>query len=251
MARHDLNGDRQQESPPRVALVTGAASGLGAATAGVFREDGFAIAALDICAPETVMGDQPDPPLEWWMADVRNEQQIARAVEEVVARFGRIDVAVNCAGVDHTYWIEDMTIEQFDQVLGVNLRGPFLIAKAVWPVMQRHGGGHIVNVASTAGLRAWCGASAYHASKFGLIGLSRGLNVEGRKDGISVTTIIPGGMRTHFFDRFVDQGIPLPAEETLQDPRDVARAILFAATSGRTSVVQELIVTPPNETSWP
>src|SRR5690606_29397380 len=128
---------------------------------------------------------------------------------------------------DHTYWIEEMTIQQFDQVLEVNLRGPFLIAKAVWPVMRRNGGGKIVNVASTAAVRAWSGASAYHASKFGLLGLSRGLGVEGRECGIDVTTIIPGGMRTHFFDRFADQGIPMPDNDCLQEPARVAETILF------------------------
>jgi NAD(P)-dependent dehydrogenase (short-subunit alcohol dehydrogenase family) len=235
----------------RVALITGAGRGLGAACVRIFSEAGYAVAGLEVdakaaeqltCGCDRVIG---------YACDVGDPTAVATTVAAVLERFGRIDVAVNCAGIDHTYWLEDLTVEQFDQVLAVNLRGPFLVAKSVWPVMRRQGGGHVVNVASTAAVRAWSGASAYHASKFGVLGLSRGLGAEGRRDGIRVTTVIPGGMRTGFFDRFADQGIPQPAPETLQDPADVARAILFAVEMPAGSVIQELIVTPPNEPSWP
>src|SRR5437660_12800104 len=94
-------------------------------------------------------------------------------------------------------------------------------------------------------------ASAYHASKWGLVGFSRGLGVEGRKDGIHVTTIIPGGMRTHFFDRFVEQGIPMPEERNLQEPANVADVIVFAAQVPPESALQEVLITPLTETSWP
>jgi NAD(P)-dependent dehydrogenase (short-subunit alcohol dehydrogenase family) len=144
-----------------------------------------------------------------------------------------------------------MTIAQWDRVLGVNLRGPFLVARAVFPLMQNQGGGDIVNVASTAAVRAWGNASAYHASKWGLLGFSRGLGVEGRAHGIRVTTIIPGGMKTHWFDRFPEQGIPLPDQQHLQDPATVADAIAYAVSLPRGSVVQELMITPLTETSWP
>ncbi|HEY7060968.1 MAG TPA: SDR family oxidoreductase [Chloroflexota bacterium] len=176
---------------------------------------------------------------------------VARTVDAVVREFGRLDVVVNNAAVDHTVSVAAMTIEQWDQVIGVNLRGPFLVAKAALPVMQRQRAGHIVNVASTAATRAWANAAAYHASRWGLVGFGRALGVEGRPDGIRVTTVIPGGMRTHFFDRFVDQGIPMPGAENLQDPANVAAVILFAVRLPRDSALQEVIVTPMTETSWP
>ncbi len=84
-----------------------------------------------------------------------------------------------------------------------------------------------------------------------MVGFSRGLGVEGRPDGIRVTTIIPGGMRTHFFDRFVEQGIPLPEQKNLQDPANVAEVIVFAAQVPPESALQEVIITPLTETSWP
>ena len=90
------------------------------------------------------------------------------------------------------------------------------------PIMRAQRWGHIINVASTAATRAWANASAYHASKWGLLGLGRGLGVEGRADNIRVTTIIAGGMRTHFFDRFAELGIPMPDASNLQDPANVA-----------------------------
>jgi NAD(P)-dependent dehydrogenase (short-subunit alcohol dehydrogenase family) len=144
-----------------------------------------------------------------------------------------------------------MSIDQWDRVIAVNLRGPFLVAKAVLPAMKRQQSGHIVNVASTAAVRAWGNASAYHASKWGIVGFGRGLGVEGRPDGIRVTTMIPGGMRTHWFDRFPEQGIPLPDAAHLQDPATVADAIVFAVSLPPASVMQEMILTPLTETSWP
>jgi NAD(P)-dependent dehydrogenase (short-subunit alcohol dehydrogenase family) len=240
------NGD----STIGTALVTGAGRGLGAATVRAFIEAGFAVAGLDI-DPGIERQTFDCETLVGFACDVGDAEEVARTVAAVLDRFGRIDVAVNCAGIDHTYWLEEMTVEQFDQVLDVNLRGPFLVAKAVWPAMKRQGKGHIVNVASTAAVRAWTGASAYHASKFGLLGLGRGLSAEGRRDGINVTTIIPGGMRTGFFERFTEQGIPLPDPDSLQDPADVARAIVFAVGMPTGSIVQELVITPPNEPSWP
>jgi NAD(P)-dependent dehydrogenase (short-subunit alcohol dehydrogenase family) len=233
----------------RVALITGAGSGLGAAAVQAFADAGYAVAGLDLDASSIAVADQDG--IVAFSCDVTDPQAVQDAVAAAHDRFGRIDVAVNCAGIDHTYWLEQLTIEQFDQIIGVNLRGPFLVAKAVWPFMKRQGGGHIVNIASTAAVRVWSGASAYHASKFGVLGLSRALSIEGRQDGIGVLAVIPGGMRTGFFERFKEQGIPLPDPGQLQDPADVARAIVYAVGLPPTSVIQELVITPPDEPSWP
>lgn len=238
-----------------VTLVTGAGSGLGAASAHTFAEAGSTVVCLDINgqAAECTRAGLPDSH-QCHLAlscDVSDADQVQHAVRMALDRLGRIDVAINCAAIDHTYWLEELTIEQFDQVIAIDLRGPFLVAKAVWPAMKQQGGGHIVNIASTAALRAWTGASAYHAAKFGVLGMSRGLSTEGRKDNIRVTTVIPGGMRTHFFDRFESQGIPMPDEENLQDPANVAAAILCAVRMPANSNLQELVITPTNEPSWP
>ena len=237
-------------SARRVALVTGAGSGLGAATAAALIAAGYDVAALDIDPTRLAPLAAHDGVLPL-ACDLADAAAVERCVAETVARFGRIDVAVNCAGLDHTLWLEQLPLAQFDQIIAVNLRGPFVVAKAVWPHMKRQGGGQIVNIASTASVRVWTGASAYHASKFGVLGLSRAMNLEGRPDGIRVMTVIPGGMDTHFLDQLAEQGIGRPGRDTLQDPANVARTIVYALDMPADSVIQEIVVTPPNEASWP
>lgn len=238
----------------KAALITGAASGLGEAAARAFAGAGCAVACVDVNGQAAEHVCRELAAAHGAVAlrcDVGDAEAVFRTVDAVVARFGRLDVVVNCAAIDHTVSVDEMTIEQWDQVIAVNLRGPFLLAKAALPVMRRQRAGHIVNIASTAATRAWANAAAYHASKWGLVGFSRALGVEGRSDGIRVTTIIPGGMRTHFFDRFVEQGIPMPDERNLQDPANVAQVILFAVQLPPESALQEAIITPLTETSWP
>ncbi len=225
----------------KVVLVTGAGSGLGEATARAFAAAGSTVACIDI---NEVAAQRVNH-------DLQAQDRKSIALQTVHEHFGRLDIVVNCAAIDHTLSVEEMTVEQWDQVIGVNLRGPFLFAKAALPIMREQHSGHIINIASTAATRAWANASAYHASKWGLVGFSRGLGVEGRSDGIRVTTIIPGGMRTHFFDRFTEQGIPMPDQQNLQDPTNVAEVIVFAAQVPPESALQEVIITPLTETSWP
>lgn len=242
-------------SEQKVLIVTGGGSGLGEATARVFAKAGYHIACVDIreAAAQRVCDElqREDVPCIALQCDVGDADAIARTVTAVLERWGRVDVIVNNAAVDHTMSVHEMTVAQWDQVLDVNLRGPFVMAKTAWPTMIEQGGGHIVNIASTAATRAWANAAAYHASKWGLVGFGRGLGVEGRPHNIRVTTIIPGGMRTHFFDRFVEQGIPMPDMEKLQDPANVAQTILFAVQMPAGSALQEVIITPTGETSWP
>ena len=236
----------------KAALVTGAGSGLGEATARCLAREGCLVACVDL---DGTAAERTARRLEngsiGLRCDVSDAGAVAQTVRDAVDHLGRLDILVNCAAVDYVLSVEQMSVEQWDRVIGVNLRGPFLTAKAALPVMRAQGGGQIVNIASTAATRAWANAGAYHASKWGLLGFSRGLGVEGRADGIRVTTVIPGGMRTHFFDRFPEQGIPLPDERNLQDPANVAEVILCAVTLPPESALQEVIVTPLTETSWP
>ncbi len=242
-------------SNSKVVVVSGAGSGLGQATALTFGRAGYRVACLDVSeaglarthkqlAGEEVLS-------AGFVCDVNDSEAVSGAVQQLHDHFGQIDVLVNNAAVDVTLGVHEMTIAQWDRVIGVNLRGPFLLSRAVLPHMQAQRSGHIVNVASTAATRAWANASAYLASKWGLVGFSRGLGVEGRPYNIRVSTIIPGGMRTHFFDRFHEQGIPMPDEANLQDPANVADVILYTVQMPVQSVVQEVIVTPLTETSWP
>ena len=231
--------------------MTGAGSGLGEATALALGEAGVAVAVVDRRFPRArQVADRLTRDGGRALAigaNISDPEQVERAVRETVEAFGRIDFLINNAGVDHTLPITELTVEQWDEVLGVNLRGPFLCSKAVFPQMQRQGGGHIVSIASTAGKRVWANASAYCASKAGLAAFTQALGVEGRPFHIKTTVVVPGGMRTRFFDRF-DQP-PDPAN--LNDPANVARAIIFALAQPAESAVPEIIITPLTETSWP
>jgi NAD(P)-dependent dehydrogenase (short-subunit alcohol dehydrogenase family) len=165
----------------------------------------------------------------------------------VVAACGGLDVLINNAGVDRTTPFESLEVEDWDRIVGVNLRGAFLMARQAFPVMRRRGRGHIVNIVSTAAKRAWPNAAAYHASKWGLLGLSHALHVEGRPHGVKVTAVIAGGMRTPFLlERFpdLDPGV-------LQDAGNVAATVVFVLTQPAETVVPEVTVLPMRETSWP
>jgi NAD(P)-dependent dehydrogenase (short-subunit alcohol dehydrogenase family) len=235
----------------RVALVTGGARGLGEqicrtlAGAGATvvvadqHEDAAKALATEISA---AMGAATALVL-----DLRDGSQIDEGVGAVVAEHGRLDILVNNAGVDVTLSIEDMTVEDFDTVLAVNLRAPFIASKAAIAHMRTRDSGHIVNIASTAAKRTWANASAYHASKWGLLGLSHALHVEARAHNVKVTAVVAGGMRTPFIvDRFPDVDAT-----TLQDPANVARTVLFALTQPEETVIPEIMVLPMRETSWP
>jgi NAD(P)-dependent dehydrogenase (short-subunit alcohol dehydrogenase family) len=235
----------------RVALVTGGGGGLGAAICGVLGEAGASVVAADVRleAAEAVADRvrAAGGKAAARRLDVADERAAAAAVETALAQFGALDALINNAGTDRTVTFEQLTVAEWDRVVGVNLRGPFLMAHAAFPVMHAAGGGAIVNIVSTAAKRAWANAAAYHASKWGLLGLSHALHVEGRACGIKVTAVIAGGMRTPFLlDRFPDLDPGL-----LQDPSHVARAVRYVLEQPAETVVPEITVLPMRETSWP
>jgi NAD(P)-dependent dehydrogenase (short-subunit alcohol dehydrogenase family) len=235
----------------RTAFITGAASGLGAALANILAAAGADIVAADIragalqaLAPRL---REHGVRVEAAELDVSDPAQALAAIERTCERMGRLDILVNNAGIDVTLPIDELQEADWMRVIGTNLNGPFLLAKHAASHMRRRGSGDIVNIASTAAKRAWPNASAYHASKWGLLGLSHALHAELRPHGIRVTAVVAGGMRTPFLlDRF-----PELDPDVLQDPADVAQAILGILLLPRTSVVPELTVLPARETSWP
>jgi NAD(P)-dependent dehydrogenase (short-subunit alcohol dehydrogenase family) len=148
--------------------------------------------------------------------------------------------------VDITVPIDELSAEDWERVVRTNLTGPFLMTKAAVAAMG-DSGGHIVNIASTASKRAWPNAAAYHATKWGLLGLSHALHAELRPRRIKVSAIVAGGMRTPFLlDRFpdIDPGV-------LQDPMNVAKAVRFVLTQPEETVIPEVMVLPMRESSWP
>jgi NAD(P)-dependent dehydrogenase (short-subunit alcohol dehydrogenase family) len=169
------------------------------------------------------------------------------AVNETIETFGRIDVLINNAGTDVTCSLDELSLSDWDRVIHTNLYGPFLLSKYAARHMRRNGRGQIVNIASTAAKRAWPNASAYHASKWGLLGLSHALHAELRPHNIKVTAVIAGGMRTPFLlDRFPDIDL-----STLQDPINVAQTVKSVLMLPEDTVIPEIMVLPMRESSWP
>lgn len=234
----------------RVALITGGGSGLGAATADVLAAAGMHVVIGDVAtgrdAVAARIGDDGGSSLGVAL-DVTDPESAAAAVRAALDTFGGLDVLINNAGVDRTAPFEELTLDDWDRIIGVNLRGPVVMSRAAMPALRASGHGHIVNIASTAAKRAWEEASAYHATKWGLLGFSHALHTEGRKAGVKVTAVIAGGMRTPFLlERFPDLDPGL-----LQDPRNVAETIRFVLEQPAETVIPEVTVLPMRETSWP
>jgi NAD(P)-dependent dehydrogenase (short-subunit alcohol dehydrogenase family) len=221
-------------------LVTGGASGLGAAVA-------CAVAASGGCP---VVLDRREPPsgYEHELVDLSDTAATEATVTRVVDRHGGLDAVVTCAGTDTPGALEVVARERWEQVVTVNLFATAAVVRAALPALLETRG-RIVTVASTLGLRGVGDATAYCASKFGVVGFSRALAAEtaGR---VGVTMLVPGGMSTAFFDEREERYRP-PPDAMLNPPQEVADAVMYALSRPVGVEVRELVVCPAEESSWP
>lgn len=229
-----------QPNPGRV-LVTGGSSGLGAAVVQAVSAAGGTPVVLDLQPPA-------DPAVSFIRVDVTDRPALAAAVDEAATRLGGLDAVVTAAGIDRCGKLDEVPADQWELVLGVNLLGTVSAARAALPHLK-DSHGRLVVIASTLALRGVSDATAYCASKFGVLGFSRALAAEtaGR---LGVTTIIPGGMDTHFFDDRTEQYRPAD-NSRLNDPSRVAASILFALSQPAGCEVRELLICHEGEDSWP
>ncbi|WP_067482974.1 glucose 1-dehydrogenase [Actinomadura hibisca] len=217
----------------KVAVVTGAARGQGAAEARLLAEAGAKVLVTDVLDEGREVAAEIGAAARFVHHDVTDAASWAEVVATATGEFGRLDVLVNNAGIWRTAPIDQETEERFEQILRINLIGPFLGIQAAVPAMRAAGGGSIVNISSTAGLRGIPGHSAYGASKFGLRGLTRSAALDLAADGIRVNSVHPGAIDTPMvaaagFERGEGKYERVPLRR-VGVPEDVAGLVLFLA----------------------
>jgi len=223
---------------PKTVLVTGAASGIGAAVAERFLSGGYQVAFFDIdgdAARATASRISSSARRQVLEGDVSNEQHVKEAVTRTVNELGSLDVLVNNAGIEIHGTVVDLSTEQRERQLAVNLRGVFLFSKYAIPEM-RHRGGSIINISSVHALVSWPRCAAYDATKSALIGLTRAMAVDHGKDGIRVNAICPGYIETRLLEQWFAQGMASKQEVLkfhplgrIGKPSDIAEVVFFLA----------------------
>lgn len=229
------------------ALVTGATQGIGRATAFALGRAGYRVGA---CARTAAKVDALVAELRaegiqaaGASADVSDPAQVDRAVAAVVGELGDVGLLINNAGVLIARPFEELTLEDWDTTMATNIRSLFLVTRAVLPAMRRKREGTVVNVASLAGRNGFVGGTAYAASKHGVLGFSRSLMLEVRKEGIRVIAICPGSVDTGMLR---EQPLLKPDPQRILRPEDVADAILHAVQLPQRALVSELDIRPTN-----
>lgn len=236
----------------KIVIVTGASSGLGKAASIAFAKEGAHVvmasrrpAKLDEAseAVKSFGGSVLVVP-----TDVSKADQVERLVNQTLDTFGRVDAVINNAALDYSLPVTELTIEQWNEVIGVNLSGVFYMSKAVFPAMIKQKSGYIINISSVAGKKGWPNATAYCAAKFALTGFTQALNGEGKPHNIRCSVIYPGGMDTDWHSKFNNKADP--AKRRLE-PAVVADFLVHMLTQDPRFVVNEAVVTPINEGGYP
>jgi NAD(P)-dependent dehydrogenase (short-subunit alcohol dehydrogenase family) len=237
----------------KVAFITGAASGIGAATARRFAAEGAVVAGADLGSGGDASWKDAvrlSPSSTLAALDVRDETAVAAAVSSVVERHGRIDVVVNSAGVAGGGPVHMLSVDEWQRVLDVNLKGTMLVCKHALPVMLAQRSGSIVNIASVEGLEGCEGGSAYNASKGGVVLLTRNMAIDYARMGIRVNAVCPGFIETPMLAGVL--GMPEMAEQLtrireahqlgrLGRPEEIAAAILFLASDDASFVTGQAL----------
>src|SRR5882724_7124820 len=230
----------------KVALITGAAQGIGRRTAEVLAQRGFSLALNDLRSPAETAAQARNHVVDAIevLGDVSDEAAVSRMAESVMSHYGRIDVLVNNAGISSIAPAEEITVSEWRRVMDINLLGPFLLCRAFGRIMLQQKSGSIINVASVAGLLGVADRAAYNASKHGLIGLTRTLAAEWGGHGIRCNAVCPGWVKTPMDDSAQDAGLYADSDITgrvpmarFATPDDIAQAIAFLGDPAQSSFV--------------
>jgi len=229
--------EHENTNTPRVAVVTGAAQGIGRAVALALAQRGFALALSDLRSPVETLADvrQITEAIEY-IGDISNENLVVNFGEAVKSKWGRVDVLVNNAGISSISPAEQVSGTQFRRVLEVNLLAPFILCRVFGLLMLTQGSGSIINIASIAGLMGISDRVAYNASKHGMIGLTRTLAAEWGGRGVRCNAVCPAWVKTPmdaadqvssgYTDEDITDRVPMGR---FASPQDIAAAVVFLA----------------------
>lgn len=220
----------------KTVVITGASKGIGKETANLFKKNGANIAAGSRSSQMQLDETYLEMPL-----DVTNESSVRAFCERAIAQFGSIDVLINCAGTGKFASVNESSTNDFDDMIAVNLRGSYLMCKYIGRQMEKQGNGHMINMISVAGKTALAGGGGYTASKFGLLGLTKVLQVELRQKGIQVTAILPGAVSSTFWDHIN----PKPELGSMIPVETVAEHVLHTINQPPGAFIDELTIMPP------
>ncbi|MEU8300149.1 SDR family oxidoreductase [Micromonospora sp. NPDC048909] len=224
----------------RTVLVTGGSSGLGAAVVTAVARAGG--------RPLVIDRQPPGDGVPWVECDLADTRAAEAATRQLAERSGGLDAVVTAAGMDVPGRLVDVPADTWERIVTVDLLATVAVVRAALPFLESSRGS-IVTVASTLGVKAVSDATAYCAAKFGVVGFTRALAAE-LAGQVNVTLLIPGGMRTAFFDERDEQYRPGP-DASLNDPADSAAAVMFALAQPPGCAVREMVVCAEQETSYP
>ncbi|ARI75622.1 3-hydroxybutyrate dehydrogenase [Halobacillus mangrovi] len=246
----------------KVVFITGAASGIGYEIGSAFAKQGAKVALSDINeekvkeAADQLKGEGYD--CMGLVCDVTKEEQIQNAIDQTVEKYGRLDVLINNAGLQHVASIEEFPTEKFELITKIMLVAPFMATKHVFPIMKKQGFGRIINMASINGLIGFAGKSAYNSAKHGVIGLTKVTALEGAEDGITVNAVCPGYVDTPLvrnqledlaknrdvsLEKVLEEVIyPLVPQKRLLSVQEIADYTLFLASNQAKGVTGQAVV---------
>lgn len=228
----------------KVAFVTGASRGIGAAVGRALANEGVSVGLASRSGDDLGLENAVGLP-----CDVRDNAQVEAAVAVTVAQFGRLDICVANAGVGSYHTLVDTPLDHLEEMIDVNLKGTIYAARAAIPHLIASGEGDLVTVASEAGRRGLPGEAVYCASKFGQVGLTRALDHELREHGVRCTNVCPGGVATDFA---LEEGYGRTTDvlEGMMTAEEVAEVVLFCITRPRSHRILETALRPMTEQSW-
>lgn len=242
----------------KVVVIMGASSGIGAATARLLAERGakLTLAARRLARLEEIKSAYPEASIETVEADVTDMAAVQAVIDHTVAKFGRVDVLFNNAGVMPVNNLSELAHQEWQQMLDINVKGVLNGIAAALPVMRKQKFGHVISTSSVLGYEVLPGYAAYSGTKFAVRAIMEGLREEERKNGIKTTVIAPGSVKTELFNSINNKEVRESLKEAQKqpgaemmalEPEEIAQAVAFVIDTPKNMAVNEMVIRPTGQ----